>query len=66
MVCSGLNALRAIYIPFVRFRSDIDSGLVFGGQVIARKVLTQLSAELDQDSNVVGNTDLIWQNDFGT
>jgi len=29
-------------------------------------VLTQLSAELDQDSNVMGNTDLIWQNDFGT
>jgi len=29
-------------------------------------VLTQLSAELDQNSNVVSNTNLIWQNDFGT
>jgi len=30
------------------------------------KVKTQLSALLDRDSNVAGNTDLIRLNDFGT
>jgi len=33
---------------------------------VACKMLTQLSAELDQDNNIVGNSNLFWQTEFGT
>ena len=36
------------------------------GEEIKPRVIISLSAELDHDSNVVGNTGLIWQNYFGT